>query len=48
MNFSPSCIKGCLIGLEETWFPDELATLYSNSRTEMNIRENSISIFPRS
>lgn len=21
MNFSPSCIKRCLIGLEETWFP---------------------------
>jgi hypothetical protein len=39
MMLKPHFIKDTLIGLEETWFPDELATLYSNSRTEMNIRD---------
>jgi hypothetical protein len=39
MLFKPENIEKTLTGLEETWFPDELATLYCNSRTEMNIRD---------
>ncbi|OXM87054.1 hypothetical protein [Paenibacillus rigui] len=39
MLFTPEYIKNCLKSLNETWFPNELAILYSNSRTELNIRD---------
>jgi len=39
MLFTPDYIENLLSSLSETWFPNELATLYSNSRTEMNIRD---------
>lgn len=39
MNFEPSEIVNLLKGFEKTWFPNELAILYSNSRTEFNIRD---------
>ncbi|QOR65094.1 hypothetical protein IM538_14770 [Cytobacillus suaedae] len=39
MQFTPNEIKTLLSGLEKTWFPNELAFLYSNSRTEFNVRD---------
>lgn len=39
MIFTPDQLEHHLQGLEKHWFKDQLATLLSNSRTEMNIRD---------
>ncbi|CAM3467336.1 MULTISPECIES: hypothetical protein [Paenibacillus] len=39
MLFTPDYIENLLRSLNQTWFQNELAILYSNSRTEMNIRD---------
>lgn len=39
MLFTPEHLESLLSSLNQTWFQNELATLYSNSRTEMNIRD---------
>lgn len=39
VDFSPEKIVELLDGFEKTWFPNELAILFANSRTESNIRD---------
>lgn len=39
VDFTYKNIVELLEGFENTWFPNELATLFANSRTESNIRD---------
>ncbi|MDT0160653.1 hypothetical protein [Bacillus sp. AG4(2022)] len=39
MKYTADKMGDLLKGLEDTWLPNELAQLYCNSRTEMNIRD---------